>query len=193
MPVTDILSAAIFALSGVILALGLTGKVWADAVMLSQLNTQSIAAIERTHPHLPSLRVVTGIALCAAALLGVALAAVSEAPSAWNQATWIVLAALFCVLAAAGILAELRWGAGDHAFAVTVGTSSAFLLGLIVRAFASSSSVATLLPLATLLASTSVAAWFLFYRSWSPRVRLEAMGTFVTWTLIALACAPSLS
>ncbi len=192
MPITDILSAVIFALSGVLLALGLTGKVWADAVMLSKLNAQSIASIEKTHPHLPSLRVVMGIALCASSLFGVALASVNGGPSAWSQGVWIVLGALFSVLAALGILAELRWGAGDHAFAVTAGTSSAFLFWLIVRAFESPASIATVLPLATLLVSTLVAATLLFYRSWSLRVRLEALGTFVAWILIFLLCSPAL-
>jgi hypothetical protein len=174
------LPVAIFVTSAVLLVCGLLAKVRSDAVHLSFLDRQDLSSIERDHPYLPSLRVVAGIAVCSGTLFAVALQSFQELPAIGAVGGWVYLAAFFAVLASLGVLAELHWGAGEYAFAVTLGTAVAFLLLVLQRAFTSSSPTVTT-ALVLLLLSTVVAAWLLFYKGWSTRIRLTAGLTVLLW------------
>jgi fucose permease len=171
-------------ISAVLLCSGLVGLVWTDGVNLSFLNGTSLAAIEKQHPHLPSLRIIAGIVLCSAVLL-----ATSHVPlktltlfAGWDE--WIHPTTFFVTLCSLGIIGELKWrGAGDYAFAFTAATAISFLIAVLAQA-ASTHFLRAALPLVALLGGTLIVAWVLFFHSWNRRVQIVALITFLFWIAV---------
>jgi hypothetical protein len=177
------LPTSLFVTSGIMLCCGLLGKVWADAVRLSFLDTRDLRSVEREHPYLPSLRIIAGVAVCTGSLLAVALTSLTGRVPFHGPDAWMYLAALFALLGSAGILAEMRWGAGDYVFAVTLGTAVAFLL-LVLQRTAHGAALVVTLSMVVQLLSTCIAGYFLFFQSWSRRVRWSAVVTLAFWLVL---------
>jgi hypothetical protein len=177
------LPTSLFVTSGVMLCCGLLGKVWADAVHLSFLDSRDLRSVEREHPYLPSLRIIAGVAVCTGSLLAVALTALKGRAPFDGPDAWMYLAGLFALLGSAGVLAEMRWGAGDYGFAATLGTAVAFLL-LVLQRTAHWVTPAVRISVVVQLVSTCIAGYFLFFRSWSRRVRWSVLAALVFWLVL---------
>ncbi len=175
----------LYVASIVVLAFGLAYEVWMRSMRLSSLENVSLKAIEKTHPHLPSLRAIVVTFLCSASLLIVALQTLTGLAPFSNPNEWTILASFFIVCGAFGLLAETRWkGASNDAFACIIGTAFAFLF-LIVRSnllVPGNELLAALLVLVLLFCIAL--AWTMLLRLWTSRVRVMTFAVFLLWVFL---------
>ncbi len=175
----------LYVASIIVLVFGLVYEVWMRSMRLSGLEEVSLKAIEKTHPHLPSIRAIIVTFVCGISLSIVALQTLTGLTPFSNPNEWTILASFFIVCGAFGLLAETRWkGASDDAFACITGTALAFLFTIIRSTI--------LLPsravLSTLLISALVLllalAWTMLLRHWTVRVRIITFVVFALWVFL---------
>lgn len=175
----------LYAASIVVLAVGLVYEIWMRSMRLSSLENVSLKAIEKTHPHLPSLRVIVVTFICVVSLLLVALQTLTGLTPFSNPNEWTILASFFIVCGAFGLLAETRWkGASDDAFAFIIGTALAFLF-LIVRSSIMVPGREVLSALLAVVLLLCIAlAWTMLFRMWTSRVRIITFAIFLLWVFL---------
>jgi len=180
-------AAQVFASSTCVLLAALALEVWLKAVRLTGFDALDLREVEFTHPHLPSLRVIAGAFLCSTALLMVSLLSYGGIPLFRGPYQSLYPLALFTLSAALGAVGELRWpSARDGLYAFVTGTAVAFL-ALTAAVGGSRLGAALLVCQLAALGACLVLAHRLFYRSWSPRVRLLLLATVAGWLLLFLA------
>ncbi len=173
-----------FVFSVCMLVLGLTLKTYSHAFKLKFLEHTPLNKIEKNHPHLPSPRTITVIVLCCATLLMAALQSVQGNFPFTDPYQGLNLASLFIILAAIGIMAELKWrGTREYASAFLAGTALAFLVLIIQSRTPVESGGHKLLTIALLVPSLLVVGYTL-----SKEHRRGALFTlllaFAFWVLI---------
>jgi hypothetical protein len=130
---SDSLSISLFFVSAFLLLAGIVLQVRSRVTRLTAIEYKPLNWIELSHPHLPSARIITTIAICTATLLLVGLQTMNRTFPFNDPYQGLNLVSLFLLGGAVGIMAELRWKhAGEYACAVLVGTALAFIL-LILR------------------------------------------------------------
>lgn len=171
----------VFLLSTLVLLLALLLKVHRDAFHVRFLDAVPLNRIELEQMHIPSLRVIVAVVLCAVAFLAVGLWALSALTNDnGNAYWWLSVAAVFVLLLACGVLAEIRWKrARDYLFSCVLGTAAA--LGLLLAYVPQSGALALSLHGATVAAVVAV-AWRLLRPAHSLRVLLTAAAVFLLWT-----------
>lgn len=148
------LSALLFVFSAVLLLLGVAIQTRASAFQLRFLDDKRLNWIEKTHPHIPSIRVVLTIALCSVTLLVAGLQTIQGVPPFNDPWQGLNLASLFLLAGSLGILGELQWkGAGQYACAILTGTALAFLFLILLSGSASGALSITFALAALLIAS----------------------------------------
>src|SRR3989338_5322453 len=173
-------AAEVFAVSTFVLFCGMLGLVWRDVVNVSFLSNLPLNTIEKQHPHIPSLKIVAGIVMCVAGLMGGSLSSGLNAAPFREPGGWIYLSVFFVILGAFGILAEIRWNAGDYAFAFTIATAISFV-SLVLRHTDLKASPERGFALLVILFVSAVLAWMLFFQSFSNRVKIVGFATFLLW------------
>lgn len=164
--------------SSLVLVVGLLVRVRRDAIHARFLDNVPLSRVEKEQMHLPSLRVIVGVFLCATALLIVVLGV--QTGDERNAYWWLPTVATFVLGASFGTLAELQWKkTREWAFAVTVGSAISFIAFI---ALVPASSVR--LWQLCLLALIGILAWRTFIPSWSRTTQAVALLTFVFWILI---------
>lgn len=172
----------LFAISAVLLVIGLITDIWNNAIHLTFLNAESLQTVERKHPYLPSISVIGGIAICSALLFLVSLKIIGGIYSIAGTDIWIFPAVFFLILCAFGILAELKWkGARDTALGTALGTAFAFLIFEFVTS--DTTALSTILSL-TALMLCALAAYKLFFKSWSRTAHIVGAIVCVAWIKI---------
>ncbi|MSR87503.1 hypothetical protein EXS70_05050 [Candidatus Peribacteria bacterium] len=125
---TVVLSVPLFFISLVMLTLGMTIKVWAEALNLGKLEHRPLDWIERTHPHIPSMRTVITVNLSVITLCAVGLQSLRNVPPFNDPFQGLNLLTLFVLAGSLGTLGELQWRkAKTLAYAFILGTGFAFL------------------------------------------------------------------
>lgn len=181
---TGSISIPLFVVSVLLLFIGLTLQVRSRAVRLSFLEHKPLNWIEKTHPHLPSARIITTIALCCVTLLLAGLQTMNRTFPFDDPYQGLNLASLFLLGGAVGIIAEMRWKhAGDYACAVLVGTALAFLLLIIRFNYTGDLLSRTIVPFALLVPSILLAGQTVA-REHRRATLLTVVLTFAFWILI---------
>lgn len=187
---TTSFSVQLFAISAVLLFLGLMVLVWLDAHRLMFLDPVPLSDIEISHPHLPSFRTIVVIFLCCVVLLVVALQTMSGLPPFDAPFQWLYLAAFFVLSGTVGVLAELLWkGTRDIAFAFITGTVIAFLFLVFKYALPLGQTLRTVALLALLILAGGL-AWRDLFRSWSKSVQAVTIIVFILWLLVYMFLIP---
>lgn len=119
----------LYAASLLLLVIGLVYEIWRRSISLSFLNQVSLQSVEKTHPHLPSMRIVLSIILCFLALMMAVLSRVGTLNPLREPAVWIILATVFILAGTAAVLGELRWKkARAYAFSFMMGSANALMI-----------------------------------------------------------------
>ena len=121
-------SIPLFLISTLLLVAGIIALVH-SRIRITFLENKPLSWIEKTHPYMPSLRMVITIALCSSTLMLVGFQTMQNTFPFNDAYQGLNLATFFLLGGSLGILGELRWrGAGAYACAVLAGTALAFLL-----------------------------------------------------------------
>lgn len=175
-----------FGFSALALFVGLTADIWQNVVQLAFLKKETLQAIERQHPYLPSLKIVMGIVLCTLTLFVTSLLVFAKWLSGGETFQWLAVTTLFADVCTLCILTEIRWkGARDYAFAYTIGTSVSFMLFLPLRAQELPLSV-LLITLLSLVLCMGI-AWFAFFVRWKKKVIILTAAVIAFWTTLFLS------
>ncbi len=176
----------LFLFSIIVLAIGIAVKVWDRAVQWSFLNTMLLSEIERSHPHLPSAKVIAIIFLCNIQLLVLSLYAASGL--SFLRASnyyWLYLGGVFVLSALAWMLAELRGQrAAEYGLAFNVGTTVAFFF-LLLRMSLAEGSLLQLWLLFSLFVMCVLLMWFVLARILMRAPRLVLLSTIAFWLLLS--------
>lgn len=167
-----------------LLAFGLVYEAWRRSVRMTFINDVSLQKVEKTHPHLPSARMVMAILLCCSALMLAALRRFASPSPLHDPATWITLAAVFILGGSMAILGELRWKrAREFVFAFIAGCATALLL---ITAWGDGNTLpdmASLWLMMSLLCAGGVAVRSV--KTWHlPHIAI-AGGAFILWIFLA--------
>ena len=167
-----------------LLAFALVYEAWRRSVRMTFINDMSLRSVEKTHPHLPSARIVMAMLLCCGALLLAALRRFAGPSPLHDPATWITLAAVFILGGSVAILGELRWKrAREFAFAFIAGSATALLL---ITAWGTGSalpSAASLWLMLGLLCAGGVAVRSV--KIWNIQGMAIAGSAFLLWIFLA--------
>jgi hypothetical protein len=181
---TNSVSIPIFIVSVILLFTGIALQVRARAMHLTFLEHKPLNWIEHTHPHLPSPRIITTIALCCVTLLLAALQTMSRTFPFDDPYQGLNLASLFLLGGAVGVLAELKWkNASDYVCAVLVGTAVAFMLLILRFNYEADLLTRVVVPLALLVPSILLAGQNIVRgRDW--KILLTMILSFSFWILL---------
>jgi hypothetical protein len=183
---TSSFSIPLFLLSLLLLIGGVALKAHFHAVRLSFLEHSPLNWIERTHPHLPSPRVIVTIALCSATLLLAGLQTIQNVFPFNDPYQGLNLASLFILGGALGVLAELKWkGAREYASAILAGTALAFLL-MILQFSAPDKPLAEKVGLLFLLIPPVLLLGYTLSQKHQRSMLLTIMISFSFWILISI-------
>lgn len=180
-------SVPLFLLSAFLLIAGVISVVHSRVFRLSFLEHKPLNWIEKTHPHLPSARIIVTIALCSVTILLAGLETVQNTFPFNDPYQGLNLASFFLLGGAIGVLAEMKWkGAGDYACAVLAGTALAFLLLILQFNPTQQTVAAKVLPLALLIPSVLLVGHTISHRH-QRSMLLTILLSFSFWVLIYLA------
>ena len=178
------LSIPLFLLSALLLIAGVALLVRSHAYRLSFLEHKPLNWIEKTHPHLPSARIIVTIALCSATILLAGLQTVQNTFPFNDPYQGLNLASLFLLGGAIGVLGELKWkGAGEYACAILAGTAMAFLLLILQFNPLQQTVVAKVAPLALLIPSVLLVGHTISHKH-QRSILLTVLLSFAFWILI---------
>ena len=181
---TGSISIPLFLVSVLLLFVGIALQVRSQAIRLSFLEDRPLNWIEKKHPHLPSSRIITTIALCSVTLLLAGLQTMSRTFPFNDPYQGLNLASLFLLGAACGILAEMKWkDAGEYACAVLVGTAMAFILLILRFSLTTDLLTKTIVPFVLLVPSVLLAGQTVA-REHRRATLLTVLLTFAFWILI---------
>lgn len=182
---TAVVSVPLFFISFILLIIGVGIKVWRETMHLTRLERKPLDWIERTHPHIPSLRTVITINLCVLSLCAVGLQSLHNAPPFNDPYEGLNLLTLFILAAALGTLGELHWKKSQTiAYGFILGTGFAYLsLALLVSTSPMPMFSRMLLGIASLL--TAVITGFTLRKDTHRWIAMSiALSVFVFWFLI---------
>ncbi len=183
---TTTLPGQLFLFSAIVLLVGLTVKIWDQAIQWSFLNTMLLSEVERSHPHLPSCKVIAIIFLCNVQLLVLSMYAASGV-AFLNDANyyWLYLAVVFILSAMAWVLAELKGQkAAEYGLAFNVGTTVAFFF-LLLQMSISQGSIIQVSLLLSLFFTCILLMWFVLARILMRAPRLVLISTVAFWLLLS--------
>lgn len=181
---TGSLSIPLFFVSVILLFTGLALMVRSRAVHLTFLEHKPLNWIEYTHPHLPSPRIITTIALCSITMLMAALQTMTRSFPFDDPYQGLNLVSMFLLGGAIGILAELRWkNASEYVCAVLVGSALAFMLLILRFNYAGDFLTRIVVPLALLVPSVLLAGQTIA-RGQDKKVILTLILSFSFWILV---------
>lgn len=177
----------LFLFSVFVLAVGVGLKIWDRAVQWSFLNGMLLSEIEKSHPHLPSCKIIAIIFLCNIQLLVLSMYTVSGALFFRESPfDWLYLSAIFVISGAIWILSELRGQrAAEYGLAFNVGTTVAFFFLLLQTSLVGVGAVQTVLLL-TLFVSCALLMWLVLARILMRTPRLVLLATAAFWILLSL-------
>lgn len=183
---TSTLPGQLFLFSAIVLLVGAAVKIWDQAIQWSFLNSMLLSEVERSHPHLPSCKIIAIIFLCNIQLLVLSMYA-SSGVAFFRTANyyWLYLAAVFILSALAWILAELRGQrAAEYGLAFNAGTTVAFFFLLLQMSLAGGSVVQVSLLL-SLFFFCILLMWFVLARILMRAPRLVLVSTIAFWLLLS--------
>ena len=178
-------SIPLFLISTLLLVAGIIALVH-SRIRITFLENKPLSWIEKTHPYLPSLRMVITIALCSSTLMLVGFQTMQNTFPFNDAYQGLNLATFFLLGGSLGILGELRWrGAGAYACAVLAGTALAFLL-MILQQKSSTDALSSKMSLLALL-PTFLLVGYAVNREHQRRILATAAFAFTFWMLITIS------
>ncbi|MBP9773798.1 MAG: hypothetical protein KBD00_04165 [Candidatus Peribacteraceae bacterium] len=187
LPWFSVLPLQIFLVSSLILIVGILLEIRRNVLHLSFLNVESLASIEKRHPHMPSMRIVMGILLCMLLLFIAAMISFSL----WHVVTlvnWLYLAIFFLDAAVICILLEIRWkSVRAYAFPFMQGSLIAFTFSLFAAIlYRKNIGLSEIILLITILLCGATAS-YLLRGAKNKNGNLIITGTFFVWLLVLFA------
>jgi peptidoglycan/LPS O-acetylase OafA/YrhL len=181
---TPSFSVVIFALSALLLIIGVTIMIRQHAFRISFLENKPLNWIEKTHPYIPSPRIIVTSALCIVALMMVGLQTMNNTFPFNDPYQGLNLASFFLLGGAIGTLAQLKWKhATEYMCAILGGTALAFIL-LIVRFSNTEDSIVKSIMLYALLVPTVLLTTIMIGKQHRRAILLTMVLSFAFWILI---------
>ncbi|MBU0766489.1 hypothetical protein KKF55_01735 [Patescibacteria group bacterium] len=176
----------VFVFSTVVLLVGISILVWSRAVKLSPLEPISLKEIERSQPHIPSLRAIITIFICFIALLVVAMNAIRGVPPLDGPYEFLYLAAFFVLCAAGGVLSELYYeGSKEYFFASIIGTALAYIFLVLKYTIPLNKPMLSIILLMILIGCAILAKWE-STKFWKVKVCALSLIIFIFWVVLYL-------
>lgn len=173
------------------LAAVLLVRIWTGAMNLRTVDEQSLLAVERQHPYLPTFGAIAASVIVAGILFVLSLkyGTRTSLQSLTGSAAVTRTIAVFLLISAFGLFDRGRWhGSKDryqYFFAFVLSTLVTWILIAFKRAFFEAG-VAQDPYLMALGITCVIIGWRFLFGPWSPSIKATVLGTFLFWVSYAL-------